>query len=75
MDYTAVSVILMFAECETRRCANISIVDDQTLEMTESFDISLNRTADLDNRITLNPAEGTIRIIDNDCMFKDKINA
>ena len=74
MDYTAASVILMFAECETRRCVNISIVDDLTLEMAESFDISLNRTADLDSRITLNPAEGTIQIIDNDCMSKDKIN-
>ena len=71
MDYTAVSVLLMFAECDTRRCANISIVDDLALEMAESFDISLNRTADLDSRIILDPAEGMIQIIDNDCMFNN----
>ena len=66
MDYTAVSTLLEFAVCETQSCANITIEDDLVLEMEERFDISLNRTTDLDPRITLNPTLGQIVIIDND---------
>ena len=39
--------------CE-RQCDNISIVDDVALEMTESFNVTLERTPDLNSRITLN---------------------
>ena len=66
MDYGAVSTTFTFAACETRQCDNISIVDDVTLEMTESFSVTLERTPDLNSRITLNPVDGDINILDND---------
>ena len=54
--------ILMFAACEMRSCVNVSIVDDMILENTESFDVILERTPDLDSRITLDPGNGIVEI-------------
>ena len=65
MDYTAVSEVLMFGACERRRCVNISISDDGIPEQMESFFVTLERTSGLDGRITLNPVEGEIEIIDS----------
>ena len=66
-DFTALSsTLLTFDECVKRRCVNIPIVDDMLDEMTESFSITLHRTAALDNRITLGLVDGVIEIIDND---------
>jgi hypothetical protein len=66
MDYGAVSAILMFAACDTRQCVNVPIADDETLELTETFTVTLDRTPTLDTRITLNPVDGDIKILDND---------
>ena len=66
MDYTALSTIMTFDECETQSCVNITIVDDLALEIVESLRITLNSTADLDGRITLDPVDGIIEIVDND---------
>ena len=65
-DYGAVSTILMFAACHTRQCVDVPIVDDETLELTETFIVTLDRTPALDTRITLNPVDGDIDILDND---------
>ena len=37
-----------------------------TLEPVESFDITLERSIELNSRITLNPVDGAIEIIDHD---------
>ena len=66
MDYSAVSIILMFAACETRQCVNIPIVNNKTLEMAESFVVTLERTPELTNRIILNPVDGDVNILDDD---------
>ena len=65
-DYAALSETLMFGACETRSCINVTIVGDLVDEPEEFFHVSLTRTTGLDNRITLNPVEGRIVIIDND---------
>ena len=44
----------------------MTIVDDNVLEIGESFTVTLERTPSLDNRITLNPVNGRIEITDND---------
>ena len=54
----------MFDSCETRQCANITIMKDVLVESTESFSVTLERTSDLDNRITLDPNFGEIVITD-----------
>ena len=62
-DFTSLtSTPLTFGRCKRRTCINIPIVDDSTVEMTESFIYSLNGTA----RITLGLADGVIEIVDND---------
>ena len=42
------------------------IVDDTILENDESFDVTLERTPDLNSRITLDPVNGVVEIADND---------
>ena len=45
---------------------DIVIVNDTQLEETESLSVTLTRTNDLDERITLNPVDGEIVIVDED---------
>ena len=69
MDYGSLSTVLMFDVCEMRRCVNVRIVDDAVLELSESFDVNLERTSGLERRIRLNPVDGEIVIDDNDGMY------
>ena len=66
MDYLELNSILSFDACQTRRCINVTIVDDLVDEPLEYFNFTLERTPDLDTRISLNPVDGRIAIIDND---------
>ena len=67
MDYEHVSNILEFAPCDTRRCIQIPIVDNRTVELTESFFITLEKTSDL--MINLGPVSGKVEITDDDGMY------
>ena len=69
MDYGSLSTVLMFDVREMRRCVNVRIVDDAVLELSESFDVNLERTSGLERRIRLNPVDGEIVIDDNDGMY------
>ena len=66
MDYLELNTILSFAACETRRCVEVTIVDDLVDEPNEIFHYTLGRTIGLDPRISLNPVDGVVEIIDND---------
>ena len=66
MDYGALDVILIFDECERRRCVNVSITQDLVDEPDEFFTFHLNRITDLSPRIELDPVDGTIEIVDDD---------
>ena len=54
----------MFVACETRRCVNITIVDDTENEPVEEFTVSLDRTPGLNSRIILDPTDGEITLLD-----------
>ena len=69
MDYIGLSTILSFPACETKQCVDVTIVDDEVLEKVESFDVTLEKTPGLDTRITLNPVDGVVEIIDEDGLF------
>ena len=56
------STIMTFTACETRRCVDITIVNDTKGEPDETFGITLERTPDLTGRITLDPMDGMITI-------------
>ena len=64
-DYYPLNETLQFSVNQTRVCTNISIIDDLTVEQKESFYISLERPADLNNRITISYASGEV-VISND---------
>ena len=66
MDYGAIDVTLEFDVCETRKCVNVSIVDDLVDEEDEIFTYHLRRTPNLDPRINLEPIDGTVEIINDD---------
>ena len=66
MDYHNISEILEFDSCDTRQCTEITIVNDMIVELTESFFVTLEGTPGLDSRITLDPFDGEIEIIDDD---------
>ena len=61
--------VLMFNDCESRSCADATIVDDTILEEVESFFVVLGGAPGLDTRISLNPVNGEIQINDDDCEF------
>ena len=58
--------ILSFAPCDRRQCAEVVIMNDVILEETESLFVILTRVPGLDTRITLNPVDAEIEIIDDD---------
>ena len=69
MDYGSVNVTLTFAECQNRSCVDVLIEDDDVLELTESFSVTLERTLGLDDRIELGPVDAEVEITDNDGML------
>ena len=66
MDYVDFHTTLTFAPCQMRSCVDAVIVDDDVLEMMESFSITLERTTGLDDRIDLDPVDGVVQINDSD---------
>ena len=60
------SATLTFPSCETRACNYISIIDDSSAERDRTLQIVLERTADLDRRIILDPSATELIIVDND---------
>ena len=64
-----ISEILGFGLCDTRQCTEIPIVDVMIVELTESFFVTLERTPGLDSRITLDPVDGAIELIDDDGVY------
>ena len=72
-DYDGISAIVPFAACQRRACVIVTIIDDEILENIESFNFTLERTSELDIRITLDPVDGVVEINDNDGMLKSII--
>ena len=64
--FRVVLATLPFVACDRRSCLNLTIVNDLILENTEQFTLSLTRSADLDQRIFLDPVDAIVDIIDND---------
>ena len=65
LDYDALTAVLMFAACEKRRCETIIIIEDNVAEPMETFNVTLEEVPGLDARITLDPVEAVVEIIDS----------
>ena len=75
MDYENITTeILLFASCQRRSCINVTIEDDNALELVELFNVTLETTTGLDERISLSPVNGVVEIIDNDGMLTSAIS-
>ena len=82
-DYVASTFTLEFDRCQNRSCVNLTIVDDNVLELDESFHVSLESIQALNNhdklnRIHITPAKAEINIIDEDggdCTYVTNSNA
>ena len=66
-------VVLRFAACDKRICVTVPIVDDEIVENTESFKVTLERPTDLDGSITLGPVDGVVEMTDNDGRYEDYV--
>ena len=58
--------ILRFGACEKKQCLPITIVDNDIIEDTETFEVTLAPALGLSNRFTLDPRVTTITIEDGD---------
>ena len=66
-DYESLDMVLMFGECERRKCVNVTIVDEFEDEPDENFSYHLVETPNgLHPNIELKPVDGEIVIEDND---------
>ena len=67
-DYAALSnpTLLRFGACETRQCVTIQIINDDKLEETESFNISLEGSHGVSSQFILDPQQASIYITDED---------
>ena len=70
-DYTGSgSTIVRFPSCSMRECITIPIIDNDILEYRERFTVSLERPADVDERIELvYPTLKIVDIVDEDSML------
>ena len=60
-------MILMFGECETRKCVNVNFENDFEDEPDENFFYHLTETpAGLHPNIQLKPVDGKVEIEDDD---------
>lgn len=55
-----------FSRCHEKTCLYIHIHNDKTVEVTESFAITLERTSGLDKRIMLTVVDGEVEILNDD---------
>ena len=65
-DFFAINKTVTFYGNELRKCLEVTIVENEVVELSESFYISLERTENLDERITISPDRGTVTIEDDD---------
>ena len=66
-DFANTSVILRLTPSEPRQCSNISIIDDDVLEVVEYFSASINVVGDLPPATSLNITQATVQIfLDNE---------
>ena len=63
---------LVFSGTDSLECCNIPINDDNLVETTESFTVSLSTTASASDATLINPVQATVSITDNDSEFIPK---
>ena len=65
---------MRFESCQDIRCVEIDIVDDEQVEVTESFSLSLLRNG-LDGDIIVEPSAGVVHIRDDDSKHSTTVHS
>lgn len=65
VDFLATNRTVTFLRDELKKCLSVAIVNDDSVEETEIFAISLKMTTIID-RIRVSPEEGSVTIMDID---------
>ena len=60
------NTIVWFGPSQSEECVDVRIINDTQVEQSESFDISLTPTTNLDNRIILVQDSATVFIGNDD---------
>ena len=66
VDYNFEATSVRFGACEQRQCVNVTIIDDEELEYTETFSIRLEKPLISSNSFVLSPRVKVVDITDND---------
>ena len=66
MDYNFEATSVRFEPCEQRQCVNVTVIDDEELEYTETFTIGLEKPLISSNSFVLSPRVKVVNITDND---------
>ena len=68
-DFNSTTQAVLFEpRGSTRKCFNIGINEDTTVEEIEEFTVNMARTGDLDPRVQLGLTSATVSITDSDRM-------
>ena len=71
LDYISLSEVVTFSSSSTIQSVQVTIVDDDLLEIDEVFTASLELVNAVDaDRVVLMPASATVTIFDDDCKYK-----
>ena len=65
-DYISMDTLLLFEPNDAESCVDVIIQNDNIVEQTESFTVTLEKSLDLNDRVILNHTDRTISIIDDD---------
>ena len=65
-DLDPLDGIVRFSRQQSQRCINVTIEPDEQVEMTESFDVVLDETADLNEQIILTRRRASVIITNDD---------
>ena len=70
-DYEAVDTLLTFTPSDNIPCVTVNITDDEVVEQKESFNVFLERTPGLNERVVIVPekSKGEVVIKNDDSMF------
>ena len=66
VDFELMKSTLRFRACETSQCLNVTIINDNKLEVSETFTVNLQKSDSLSTKFTVNPSSEVVTITDDD---------
>ena len=64
IDYEAINEILVFSECEEKKCFDVTIYGDDKVRPERSFNLKLDLITDTENELLVFPDTAMVNISD-----------